>query len=90
MDISESFVRSRSLKRIKEFDQTRLVRITNGGFAIWLDPFGMLDPQVVVNLSPEFTVGVDLMKHSVPLNGRFMYGAELRPALAPWACRETN
>src|SRR5262249_61295229 len=27
----------------------------------WLDPFGMLDPQVVVNLLPELGVGVDLM-----------------------------
>ena len=24
----------------------------HGGFAIWLDPFGMLDPQVAVNLLP--------------------------------------
>jgi hypothetical protein len=35
----------------------------HGGFAIWLDPFGMLDPQVVVNLLPELAVGVDLVRH---------------------------
>jgi len=63
MDISESFVRFRSLKRIEEFDQTRLVRITYGGFAIWLDPFGMLDPQIVVNLLPELAVSMDLVRH---------------------------
>ena len=28
----------------------------HGGFAIWLDPFGIFDPQVVVNLLPEFGV----------------------------------
>jgi len=26
-----------------------------------LDPFGMLDPKVVVNLLPEFCISVDLM-----------------------------
>ncbi len=35
----------------------------HGGFAIWLDPFGIFDPQVVVNLLPEFGVGVDLVRH---------------------------
>ena len=35
----------------------------HGGFAIWLDPFGMLDPEVVVNLLPELGVSVDLVKH---------------------------
>ena len=63
MDISESFVRFRSLKRIEQFDQTRLVRITYRRFPIWLDPFGMLDAQVVMNLLPEFSVGMDLVKH---------------------------
>jgi hypothetical protein len=35
----------------------------HGGFAISLDPFGMLDPQVVVNLLPKLGVGVDLVRH---------------------------
>jgi hypothetical protein len=30
-----------------------------GGLAIWLDPFGMLDQQGVVNLLAEFGVSVD-------------------------------
>ena len=52
-----------SLQTIEQFHQARLVRITNGAFAIWLDPFGMLDPQVVMNLLLELAVGVDLMRH---------------------------
>jgi len=35
----------------------------HGGFAISLDPIGMLDPQVVVNLLTELGVGVDLVRH---------------------------
>ena len=90
MDICESFVGSRPLKRIEQFGQTRLIRITYGAFPICLDPFGMLDPQVVMNLSPEFAVSVDLVKHSIKPGDRFMCGAQLRPAFAPWTCREAN
>src|SRR5258707_445608 len=54
---------STSRQRIEQFHEARLVRITHGGAAIWLDPFGMLDPQVVVNLLPELGVGVDLVRH---------------------------
>jgi hypothetical protein len=53
----------------------RLVRITHGGFAIWLDPFGMLDPQVVVNLLLELGVGLDLVRHGNWLGETFKYGA---------------
>ena len=35
----------------------------HGGFAILFDPFGMLDPQVAVNLLPEFAVSVDVVRH---------------------------
>jgi len=56
MRSSDGLVGSHSRQRVEQFREARLVRITLGGFAIWLDPFGMLDPQVVVNLSPE--VGV--------------------------------
>ena len=49
--------------RVEHFREARLVRIAHGGFTIWLDPFGMLDPQIVVNLLPEFGVGVDLVRH---------------------------
>ena len=51
------YVRSR--QRADEFHEARLVRITNGGLAIWLHPVGMLEPQVVVNLLPELGVGVE-------------------------------
>jgi len=61
--VSLPFVGSPSRESIELFHETRLVRITHGGFAIWLDPFGMLDPQVVVNLLPEFGVSVDLVRH---------------------------
>ena len=61
--ISFPGVGSPSRESIELFRETRLVRITHGGFAIWLDPFGMLDAQVVVNLLPEFGVSVDLVRH---------------------------
>ena len=48
---------------IELFYETCLVRITLGGFAIWIDPFGMLDPQIVVNPLLELAVGVDLVRH---------------------------
>ena len=48
---------------IQCFHQARLVRITHGRLTIRLDPFGMLDPQVVVNLFPQVGVRIKLMKH---------------------------
>ena len=53
----------RSCQRVDEFHEACLVRITNGGLAIWLHPVGMLEPQVVVNLLPKLGVGLDLVKH---------------------------
>jgi hypothetical protein len=52
----------RSCQRVDEFHEACLVRITNGGRAIWLHPVGMLEPQVVVNLLPKLGVRVDLVK----------------------------
>jgi len=63
MNISDRFVGSRSPKTVELFHQTRLVRITNGTLAIWVDPFGMLDPEVVVNLLPKLGVRVDFVRH---------------------------
>ena len=54
---------SPSRQSVEQFREARLVRITDGGFAIWLDPFGMLNPQVVVNLLLEFGVRVDWRRH---------------------------
>jgi hypothetical protein len=48
---------------VEQFHEARLVRITNGGLAIWLHPFGMLEPEVVVNLLPKLGIGVDLVRH---------------------------
>ena len=39
-----------SRQGIKLFYQACFIEVTFGAIAIWLDPFGMLDPQVVVNL----------------------------------------
>ena len=64
-----------SRQTIEQFHEAPLVRITHGGFAIWLDPFGMLDPEVVVNLLPELPVGVDLMRRGCWLGERFTDGA---------------
>jgi hypothetical protein len=64
---NDRFVGSPSRQSVKHFRKARLVRITRGGFAIWLDPFGVLDPQIVVNLLLELGVGMDLMKHAIGL-----------------------
>jgi hypothetical protein len=64
-----------SRQTIEQFHEPRLVRITHGGFAIWLDPFRMLDPEVFANLLPELRVGVDSMRRGRWLGERFMGGA---------------
>src|SRR6266487_1340920 len=63
MRSNDRFVGSPSRQRIEQFHEARLVRITHGRLAIWLDPVGMLDPQIVVNLLLELGVGVDLVRH---------------------------
>ena len=60
---SDRFIGSSSRPRVQHFREARLVRIAHGGFTIWLDPFGMLNPQVVVNLLQELGVGVDSVRH---------------------------
>ena len=64
-----------SRQTIEQFRQARLVRITHGRFAIWFDPFRVLNPKIVVNLLPELRVSVDLMMQWRWLGERFMYGA---------------
>ena len=64
-------VGSPSRQSVEHFREARLVRIAHGGFAIWFDPFGMLDPQIVVNLLLELGVGVDLMIHGYCPGERF-------------------
>ncbi len=46
MRSSDRLVGSSSRQSLELFHEA------HGGFAIWLDPFGMLDPQVAVNLLP--------------------------------------
>jgi len=70
-------VRGPSRQCVQEFREARLVSITHGGLAIRLDPFGMLDPQIVVNLLPELGIGVDLPRHSHWLGEKFNCGAGL-------------
>ena len=64
MRSSDRLVGSPSRQRVEQFHETRLVRITNVGFAIWLDPFGMLDPQIVVDLLAQLGVGVCLVENA--------------------------
>ena len=47
----DRLVGSRPRQNCEQFRQARLVRITRGAFTIGLDPFGMLDLQVVVDLA---------------------------------------
>ena len=60
--------------RFEELVQARFVRITHGRFAVWFDPFGMLNPQVVVTLLPELRISLDLMMHDRRPSERFMCG----------------
>ena len=71
----DRLVRSHSRRNAEQFYEARFVRIARGAFAVWLDPFGMLDPQIVVNLLPKLGVGVDLVRHSHWLGERFKCGA---------------
>jgi len=75
MGSSDRSVGSRSRRSAEQFREARLVRIARGAFAIGLDPFGMLDPQIVVNLLLEFGVGVDLVIHGYCPGERFKCGA---------------
>ena len=79
--------------RIERFHETRLVRIAHRTIAIWLNPFGMLDPKIVVNLLPKLGVGVDLKRFGRWLGNRFKYSAGrfVRSALSVSALpSETN
>jgi hypothetical protein len=48
---------------IQRFYQARLVRVIHRRLAICLNPFRVLDPQVVVNLFPQLCVCMELVKH---------------------------
>jgi hypothetical protein len=59
------------VKSVEHFGEARLISIARGGCAIWLNPFGMLDPQVVVNLLLELGIGVDFVIHGYWPGERF-------------------
>jgi hypothetical protein len=82
MRSSDRLVGSRSRECIEQFHEPRLVRITHGAFAIWLDPFRVLNPEVVVNLLPEFGVVMGLVRHGNWLGEDSSVGRARRPALA--------
>jgi hypothetical protein len=63
MSRNDDLVGSPSRQSVEHSREARLVRIAHGGFTTGLNPFGMLDPQVVVNLLLKFGVRVDLMRH---------------------------
>ena len=75
MRTNDRLVGSRSRRSFEQFHETRLVRITQRTLAIWLHPFGVLDPEVVVNLLPKLGVGVDLVRRGHWLGERFRYDA---------------
>jgi hypothetical protein len=43
---------------IEQFNEAGLISIAHWTFAIRLDPFGMLNPEIVVDLLPQFAVRV--------------------------------
>src|SRR5438105_15937273 len=63
MSSNGRLVGSPSRRNAEQFPEARLVRITRRGAAIGVNPVGMLDPQIVVNLLLELGVGVDLVRH---------------------------
>ena len=75
MRSSDRLVGSPSRQCVEQFYKARLVRITRGGAAIGVDPFGMLDPQVVVNPVPKLGIRVDLVRHGQWFGERFKCGA---------------
>ena len=46
----------------EQFQEARLVKITHWGVATWLNPLGMLEPQVVVNLFAELGTSTNLVR----------------------------
>ena len=77
MTSSDRFVGFRSCEEVKQLHEACLIGITHWGFAIWLDPFGMLAPQVLVDPLPELGIGVNLVMRGNWLGG-FKYGARRR------------
>ena len=71
MQTNDPLVGSFSPHRMEQLHETRLVRIAHGTVAIWLNPFGMLDPKIVVNLLPKLGVVVDWIRSGGWFGNRF-------------------
>jgi hypothetical protein len=52
---------------IEQFDQAGLISIAHWTFAVRFDPFRMLVPKIVVDLLPEFAVGVGFVGNATGL-----------------------
>ena len=62
---SYRLVGSPQRQSVEQFREARFVSITFGALAISLDPLGMLDAKVVVNLLPKLGVSVDFVRHAL-------------------------
>ena len=82
MSSSDRSVGFRSRRSAEQLREARLVRITHWGTAIGVNPVGMLDPQIVVNLLLELGVGVDLVIHGYWPGERFKCGGGRFPPRA--------
>ena len=74
-------VGSRSRESFELFRETRLVKITHGGFAIWPDPFGMFLTQRVVDLALKVNVFLDFARkdwRSVRFHQQYDRGQSIR------------
>ena len=49
---------------IEQFHQARFVRFTHRRLPIWLDPVGMLAPQIIADLFQQVRIRVDFPDHS--------------------------
>ena len=70
MSVEGSFGWGLSRTSFQESAQAHLVKIAHGRLAVWLDPFGMLPSQVVVNLLLKLGHGVDRVANLIGRNLR--------------------
>ena len=76
MRITNTLAGSSSLQTVEQFHPGAPRKNHTLAICLWLDRFGLLDPEVVVNPSPKLDVSVDFVIHGHWLGERFMGGAE--------------
>ena len=59
---AQRFDRTMFMRSAEQFQEARLVKFTHWGLATWLNPLGMLEPQVVVNLFAELGISTNLVR----------------------------